>query len=172
VVENCPAPVLTIPSLRAWNKFSKVLFPVRAGADAVEKYEIVRHIVLREKSSVHVAAVVGQDDHENRHKVTFASEDIHNRFLMDDVVCHLDSFDCASLPQKVLDIAGAESADLITISSTSRHSLHEFFSSSFAQGVVEQTHVPVLSIKPASGMQLNDGVVQYAESLQEDLVPA
>jgi len=148
VLKNAPCPVLTIPAYHKWEHFKKILFPVRAMANAIEKYQVARSIIQKNKAELIVMGLLEIDS-----PVTFDSlnEDAIKlvEILKEDKV-KLDTkfYYCDSFAQKILDKAKALKVDLVIVTANLDYKIQDFFIGPFAQQIVNHAKVPVLSIRP------------------------
>jgi len=156
VVKNAPCPVLTIPGVRSWNDFRKILFPIRAYPRAFEKYEFIQPIVRENKSNVLLAGVVNNQGADELSDIKKLVDEIRKKFEKDGIVCESEVYSCDNVAQEVLKISTDVGPDMIVISATLDTSIKDFFLGPFAQDIVNHAQFPVLSIRPGQIEQKKD----------------
>lgn len=148
VVKHAPCPVLTVPPGQ-WESFSKILFPIRNTAGALEKFDLLRKIIRQNKA---VLFILGLPEGDVQVSSTWIEEKVLRleKMLVDDEILCVTK----TLPpnertaQEVLQTAEQEKMDLIAITATIDHDIRDFFVGPYAQQIVNHAKVPVLSIRP------------------------
>jgi nucleotide-binding universal stress UspA family protein len=149
VLKNAPCPVLTIPAHHKWEHFKKILFPVRAMANAIEKYQVARSIIRKNKAELIVMGLVEIDspttfDSLNENAIKLVEILKEDKVKLDTKFHYCDSF-----AQKILGKAKALKVDLVIVTANLDYKIQDFFIGPFAQQIVNHSKVPVLSIRPA-----------------------
>ncbi len=148
VVKNSPCPVMTIPGTNQWFDFKKILFPVRMVPNALDKYDVIRPIIRRNASSLHIAGIVKRNDTTGFIDMKSLVDSVRRKIADDDVICGSEVHYCDGVARQVLAIANLEKPDLIVITATLDTTLKEFFLGPYTQDIVNHAQFPVLSIRP------------------------
>ncbi len=152
VVKNASCPVMSIPGRNRWIDFKKILFPIRMVPHALDKYEVLRPILRKNGSSLHIAGIVKKDDTTGFIEMKALIDTVKKKIDDDDVICGSKVYYCENVAPQVLEISEAEKPDLIVITATLDTSLREFFLGPYTQDIVNHSHFPVLSIRPETSV--------------------
>ncbi len=153
VVKYAPCPVLTIPFSGKWTSFSKILFPVRDTPDALHKYDFLRKIIRKNHVVLHVLGIPGTKHISSKDWVGKKVLALKDKLRVDDVECISQILKPTDqVAEAVLSSTQSEQADLVAITATLDYSIRDFFIGPFTQQIVNHARIPVLSIRPASGL--------------------
>lgn len=169
VVKHAPCPVMTIPGTSQWLAFNTILFPVRLVPNALDKYEIVRPVIRKNKSTLLVTGFV--DPSEGKHSLDEMKQlvnSLNSKIKEDGVTCRSRVHISDTIAHDVLKVAQDESADLIVITATLDTSIREFFIGPYTQHIVNHARVPVLSIRP--GSVESNTVIQTADVITRPII--
>jgi nucleotide-binding universal stress UspA family protein len=148
VLKNAPCPVLTIPAHHKWEHFKKILFPVRAMANAIEKYQVARSIIQKNKAELIVMGLLEIDSPTTFDSLNEDAIKLVEILKKDKVKLDTTFHYCDSFAQKILDKAKALKVDLVIVTANLDYKIQDFFIGPFAQQIVNHAKVPVLSIRP------------------------
>lgn len=149
VLKNAPCPVLTIPAHHKWEHFKKILFPVRAMANAIEKYQVARSIIRKNKAELIVMGLIEIDSPTTFDSLNEDAIKLIEILKEDNVKLDTKFHYCDSFAQKILDKAKALKVDLVIVTANLDYKIQDFFIGPFAQQIVNHAKVPVLSIRLA-----------------------
>ena len=166
VVKNSPCPAMTIPGNNRWLDFKKILFPIRMVSNALDKYDVIRPIIRKNASSLHIAGMVKRGDQTGFHEMKALVDVIRKKITDDDVICGSEVHYCDGIARQVLAISDLEKPDLIVITATLDTSLKDFFLGPYTQDIINHSHFPVLSIRPEISKDL---VKTLSESIQQQM---
>ena len=153
VAKTALCPVLTVPDHQKWANFERILFPVRPIPGALHKYEFARKIIRREEAELTVLALFAPDeiislqelqDEITGFNVILAQDGVRSQSLF----CPTDS-----IAETVLEKTIELKADLLVITASLGINADNFFTGPFTQQIIHNARVPVLSIRPESGME-------------------
>jgi nucleotide-binding universal stress UspA family protein len=148
VVKASPCPVLSVPAVRLFTRFRKVVYPIRNAPRMLDKYEVVRSILSTNDSSLLITGLTKVNDSEG-FKVISVTMDALKEKLHYDHVKHSSSIHfCNSISSSLLDISDHEKPDLIVIMARIDDSLKRFFLEYFAKNIISSANCAVLSIRP------------------------
>ncbi len=148
IAKSSPVPVLTVPANDRRIDFRKILFPVRAQSFSDERYDFVRPIIQREQASVLLTGMIDQSSETDQDEIEETIQGLHEKYKSDNISCDVKYYACESVVERVLDIANEEKPDLIVITTTTSTNGWDFFAVAYPDEVINQTGVPVLSIRP------------------------
>ncbi|MEJ7587017.1 MAG: universal stress protein [Ferruginibacter sp.] len=168
VVINSACPVLTIPPEKKWEQFRKILFPIRPIPSAIEKYDFVKKIMSRTEGEIKILGLANDYEREVDILKDMASQ--LNERLKDDKVRTSAYFKVGSnMADEVLKIAGLMETDLIVITATIDPASNQFFVGHYTQYIINHSHYPVLSIKPAGNERYDLEATQFNESVTPEM---
>lgn len=147
IIKLAQCPVLTIPPHKKWERFKKILFPVRPATNALAKYEYARQIIHQSNAKL---IVMGLLEYESKQDFETFSEDtkgLVKALEKDEIQIETQFFFCESFAQKILEKAEVLKVDLVIITATLDYKIQDFFVGPFAQQVVNHANVPILSIR-------------------------
>jgi nucleotide-binding universal stress UspA family protein len=148
IVKKSPCPVMTIPPGHEWLDFVKILFPIRKISQALDKYDTVRPIIKRNKSSLLLAGVVKKNDSTAFLEMNVLVDRVRRKITEDDVICESEVYYCDNVARQVLDIAELEKPDLIVITAAPDTSKKQFSADLYTRVLVNHAHFPVMSVRP------------------------
>lgn len=149
VVKHAPCPVLTVPPNKAWNSFSRILFPIRNTNGALEKYTFLRKIIRKNNAMLLVLGLPDKDP-ATSNWVEDNVEQLKRDLQFDEVRSRTQILEPTErAAAEVLETAERENADLIAITASLDHDIRDFFVGPYTQQIVNHAKIPVLSIRPA-----------------------
>jgi nucleotide-binding universal stress UspA family protein len=149
VVKTAPCPVLTVPNHRAWTVFKKVLFPVRPVATALEKYDLAKEMIRHNKAELTVLGLYNEDAPQLSDALTEMLSNLEIQLKYDQIRAGIELADTEEAAELVLFKSRQFEADLIIITAEGDETRGSFFESPYTEQIINQSKVPVLSIRPA-----------------------
>jgi nucleotide-binding universal stress UspA family protein len=166
VVKIASCPVLTIPSNRKWVKFKKILFPIRAIAGAIEKYDFVKKLIPGEPAAINLLVLAHTYNDEEKKFLRSSVKELKTKALKDGIKVSGTLKLGENMPRAVLKMSKYTDPDMIILTSSAGGELKQFFLGPFEQHVINHARVPVLSIKPQlANHDLQIVIQQVHESL-------
>jgi len=165
VVKNSPCAVLTLPGTNQWLDFKRILFPVRMVQHALDKYENVRPIIRKNKSSLLITGIVTKTEPNQLIEMKSLVEAVRDKIEEDDVRCESEVHYCENVAQQVLKIATEVKPDLIVITATLDTSIKDFFLGPYTQDIVNHAKFPVLSVRPSPSKNLESSLSYLMEEI-------
>ncbi|WP_373549955.1 universal stress protein [Haliscomenobacter sp.] len=166
VIKRSTCPVLTIPPNQKWNGFSKILFPVREVANALDKYQHLRKIIQKNKAKLIVLGIVKSPAAKSIQSIQHSINYLDHELKRDEVKAVLKISTSPKPAEQVLRFAKQESIDLIAITADFDYEIADFFIGPFTQQIVNHASVPVVSIRP--GVMASEGA-EIIKQMQEAL---
>lgn len=168
VIKRSTCPVLTIPPNQKWNGFSKILFPVRDVANALDKYQYLRKIIHKNKAKLIVLGIVKSPAAKSIQSIQHSINYLDQELKKDGVKAVLKISTSPKPAEQVLRFAKQEAIDLIAITADFDYEIAEFFIGPYTQQIVNHASVPVLSIRPGvMASQAADAITPMREGMNQ-----
>jgi nucleotide-binding universal stress UspA family protein len=147
VIKYTKFPVITIPGAGDWADFRNILFPIRLIPDALKKYDVIRPIIRKNSSTLHILGLTMESGIDKMNDVFELEEELEGRLQEDQVTFDVSYHRCNNYADKILETAEEKMADLIVIIATMDKTKGEFFIGPFSQQILNHAKVPVLCIR-------------------------
>lgn len=148
VVKHATCPVLTIPGSFKKKIFDTIMFPIRSTAGIEEKYELVKSILLDNKTTLEVTGIVDKAKPDQLSKISDSLSKLKLRMVDDRIKFRSDLFYASNIAGDILRIAADKGADLLAINATLDYNWREVFVGPYTQQIVNHSPIPVLSFRP------------------------
>ena len=148
ILKKVSCPVLSLPPDRSRLNFKKILFPIRALPKGLQKLEIALPIIKENNSKV---VLFGSVRNKKRHS---------DSEIVDELIAKANSLITNSqmsvenevnitedVAKEVVNKAVEKKSDLIIISASIKKGLKSVFVSNYTERIIENSPVPVLSVK-------------------------
>lgn len=148
ILKHAKCPVLTIPFKKKYLNFKKILFPLRPNTVGMEKLEIALPIIKRNKSRVLLFTPIRNN--KTISELENASDLINtaDHLMVRGNVKHEKEMNLTQdMAAEIVKKAVEKKSDLIIISPSIKKGLKSMFIPDYAEKVMNNTSVPVLSIK-------------------------
>jgi nucleotide-binding universal stress UspA family protein len=149
VVKNAVCPVLTIPANWEKNDFEKVLLPIRIKPGQLDKYIYSSPIIEKNNSELFLLGLSQKKNPGELKELATILDLIRVKLHNDNVKFHSTFSPCEDFAAKVIEISKSIDADLIVLTTNLDYDFKSDFVGPFAQQIIQQSNLPVLSIKPA-----------------------
>ncbi|MBC7534349.1 MAG: universal stress protein [Ferruginibacter sp.] len=144
VIKDATKPVITVPENFEPSEFKKILFPVRPGIN--EEYEIIRPLLNKPDSSVHMIQVKPDSD-QIPLPAEYQLQEIAS-FLKSEGVMYFHSlYPYPDLASKVLELCESTRADLIVVDTLPDSQCSRFDAGNYIKEIVSSAKVPVLCFR-------------------------
>lgn len=150
VVRKASCPVLTVPAGATHTVFKKILFPVREGIDAVDKYLHARPFVRLCHAWVLVDGITSSYGYSAFSKLNESIDKVIDVASNDAVNCTNNVKHTSDLAAEVLHSADLKKPDLIVITATNDRSIRRFAMKAYTARIINRSEVPVLCVQPAA----------------------
>ena len=154
VVKTATCPVLTVPDSQVWTQFRAILFPIRPVPNALDKYDMARTLIRKNKAHLTVLGLLDTQDAAKMNIINQSIASLSGLLIQDDIDGDTLLLETDSVAQTVLQKADELHADLIIITADLDTTIGHFFVGPFAQQIVNRARVPVLSIRPQPSIPL------------------
>jgi nucleotide-binding universal stress UspA family protein len=148
VLKRSPCPVLSVPAIRLFTHFKKVVFPVRNAPHMLDKYEFVRPILDTNDSFLLITGLTKVNDVGSFKRVTTIIDALRHKLVYDRVAHSSKVHFCDSISSSLLEVSDQEKPDLIVIMAFIDNTLKRFFLEYYAKSIVSSANCAVLSIRP------------------------
>jgi len=149
VVKTAPCPVLTVPNYHARTGFKKILFPVRPVATALEKYDFAKEMIVHNNAELTVLGLYNDDAPQLSDALTEMLSSLEVQLKYDRIRAGIELADTEEGAELVLFKSRQLEVDLIIITADESETSGSFFESPYTEQIINQSKVPVLSIRPA-----------------------
>ena len=147
VIKHTKFPVMTVPGTGKWTTFGDILFPIRLIPDALKKYDTVRPIIRKDRSTLHIIGLSMDSDPETPQEVFDLEEALEQRLREDEVRFDVSYHRCHNYADTILESADHTLADLIVIIASIDKTKGEFFIGPFSQQILNHAKIPVLCVR-------------------------
>jgi nucleotide-binding universal stress UspA family protein len=148
VIKNAPCPILSVPATRLFRKFEKIIFPVRAIPNMLDKYDVLRPILNSNSSVLHIAGLTRANDVDEFDDVNAKIETLRRKLQLEQVPYSARIHFCDSISDQLIEISSNEDPDLIVITTRIEYWFKRTFLEYYAKVIVDRAKCPVLSIRP------------------------
>ncbi len=163
VVKNAPCPVLTIPGMWKKTDFTKVLFPIRLNSGALDKYLYSRPIIEKNNSELFLLGLSEIKTADEIKELIFLAHQLKIQLSNDNIKSQIEYSPTDNLPDTIIKKAEETDSDLLIIAANIDNNFKSFFLGPFAQQVINHTHIPVLTLKPATGKTEDNDYLKRSE---------
>lgn len=151
LVKALECPVLSLPPEKKWLEFKKVLFPVRALDESLEKLDFALPILERNQSEVLLfASLEGRYEAQQLPVVNILLNRANYKLQMHNLDVERETVIADDLAKEVIRRAEELNSDLIIITATIAKGFSAYLTENYTQRVIKYSPVPVLSIKAAN----------------------
>lgn len=164
VSKKAVCPVLTIPINKQWKNFEKVLFPVRTIPNALHKYEFAKKIIAKHESELIILALLDDDSSKKSNYLDQELKALNEKLTEDNIKGYSIFTYTDSVAHAALRKSDELDVDLMIITADFSYSIEDYFVGPFAQQVLNNAKIPVLSIRP------QDDAIQAEKALTDETV--
>jgi len=147
VIKNTTIPVLTVPGNRQVKEFKKILFPMRATAGIIDKFDFIEPIIEKNSAELVILGLTLSGEVFNPAERKASTIELGRRLRLTKTPYKSEFYVCKNYAKKVLEIAKKEEADLVVINASLDYQWRQFFIGPYTQQVVNHSKIPVLSIR-------------------------
>lgn len=148
VVQNATCPVITIKGKDHRPGCKNILLPLDTTKETREKVAKAIEIAKYFNSAIRVVSIVTTSDEFMVTKLKRQLQQVHQYILDNEVPCTAEAIEADSVTDAVLKYATKVNADLILIMTQQEMDWTNFFVGSHAQQIINNSDIPVLSIRP------------------------
>ena len=148
VVREAACPVITIKGKHHRTGCRHILLPLDLTSETKEKVNKAIELATLFGSVIHIVTIIDTEDEFLVNKLIRQMDQVRNFIENADVTCTAEFIQSPDVPESVLEAARRINADLIMIMTQQETGFTEFFLGSAAQEIINNSEVPVLSIRP------------------------
>lgn len=148
LVRESKGPVLTIRGKKHKKGCENIVLPLDLTKETREKVAKAIEFAKYFGAAIRVVSVLSSQKEENENKLIAYSAQVRDFIKKAGVQCSIKTLRGSDIADLVLNYAKAIDADLIMIMSKQELSLKEFFLGTTAQQIINDSEIPVLSIRP------------------------
>jgi nucleotide-binding universal stress UspA family protein len=146
VMKHAGCPVLIIPPKRKFLSFKKLLFPIRPVTGALQRYDVVCHL-LSGYSSLDVLGLSYRSMEKETGVLEKIIDEIKDKLEIDRIKPRASWSNGNIISEDVLEFAQQNNSDLIVVTSVLDVTIKPNFIGPHSQKIINCSKVPVLSIK-------------------------
>lgn len=148
LVRESKHPVITIRGKVHRNGCKNILLPLDLTKETREKVDRAVELAKIFGADIRVVSVLSQKDEDSENKLISYSNQVWKHIKDQGVRATIKTVRGTDIPKIVLDYAYEVEADLIMIMSKDKLNLKEFFLGTTAQRIINESEIPVLSLRP------------------------
>lgn len=149
IVGKARCPVLLVPAGNVWDRFNKILFPVRPALTMLEKYEMIKELIKANNADVYLLNLRNPSYINELHIISRLVTLLKTRLKNDNINNSISYyFKDTFFADKIISVAhdSKTKIDLLVILAENQ-TKSDFYLSAYAQQLIHQSNIPVLLIK-------------------------
>ncbi len=154
VIQLAPCPVIVVKEKQFGNGYQNIVLPLDVTRETKQKVNMASRVAKYFDATVHILALQERDEflaHRMKANLNQVQEYMEDRGIKTSVHTLTSS---SNLATQTLEWADENNADLIIImSQQEKGTLGEFLYGSYAQQMVNRSHVPVMAINPREDLE-------------------
>jgi nucleotide-binding universal stress UspA family protein len=148
VVKEAECPVITIKGKEHRFGIKHILLPLDLTKETKEKVSRAINLAHMFGSIIHVISIIESDDEFIMNKLTRQMNQVENFITAAGLNCTSEFIKDSNVVDEILKTAKKVEADLIMIMTQQEVGFTDLFISSAAQEIINNSEIPVLSIRP------------------------
>lgn len=161
VIREAPCPVITIKGKKHRSGCKSIVLPLDLQKETKEKVSEAVKLAKLFGSTIHLISVMPSDDEFIVNKLTRQLQQVRNFVEEHDVQCDSETIEGSDIAEEVVKYAKKVKADLIMVMTQQEMDWTDMFISPAAQTILNESDVPVLSIRPKERKDTTVSVFQY-----------
>ena len=149
ILKCAPCPVLTIPRETKVNAFKKILFPVRPVISALEKFQVAKMLINKNKASVHLLGALRTEDAGQFNAVRRLLATVEQKLDREKIPNSYELHFGRDIAGNILKTGRKISTDLIVITASTKRNFKQLFYGNYAQRLINNIDTAVLCVKPS-----------------------
>jgi nucleotide-binding universal stress UspA family protein len=146
VIKYVTCPVLTIPAGTKWLNFKKLLLPVRPIHGAVKKFELIQSIASK-NGSLDVLDLSSGNSEDDKHLISLTLDELRSKLHSSQINIQVTRSTGSNVAENVLTMLARSAYDILVLSPSIDMTNKQLFIGPFSQRIINQSPVPVLTIK-------------------------
>ncbi|MFM2284869.1 MAG: hypothetical protein RLZZ543_366 [Bacteroidota bacterium] len=161
IVSEAGCPVLSVQDSGKSVGFSEIVVPIDNSFHSREKLGLAVKMARLYDAQIHICGLRSHDheDEEINAKFRMKMKQVEDFLIEKEARYSASTLFCTNIAKATMDFAAEKDADLIVIMNEQEINTTGFFMGPYAQQVVNHSRIPVLSIRPTTG--LIDSVTPY-----------
>ena len=147
VLKNTCCPVLTIPKQKKTNTLKRMVLPIRPVHNTLQKIEVAKPLILKNKSSVHIVGAFEKAGIMHYGKIRSLVSEAKGKMKKEDIPYSYEVSFGKNTADNILKLSKDISADVIVITASTKRNFRQFFFGNYAQKIINNTHTAVLCVK-------------------------
>ena len=160
VIKMAPCPVITIHGTKHKDGCDKIVLPLDLTKESKQKVTGAIEMARSFDATIIVVTVSDSGDEFIVNKLKRQLQQVTELIKKHDVSCKSEWIEGEDIPQEILKYSKQIDADLIMVMTQQETNWIDFFIGSSAQEIINNSEIPVLSIRPKKMKDLTEFVVQ------------
>jgi len=161
VIREAPCPVITIHGKKHRPGCKHIVLPLDLTKETKEKVTKAIEIAGLFGSVINLVTVLTTDDEFIVNKLKRQMDQVHEFIVQHDIACTVEYIHGSDVGEEVVKYAKKIKADLILIMTQQETNWTNMFISSQAQEIINNSDVPVLSVRPVVRKNTTLSVFEY-----------
>ena len=161
VIREAPCPVISIKGKKHRTGCKTIVLPLDLTKETKEKVAKAIEIANLFGSTINLVSAITSDDEFIINKLKRQMNQVHEFVLQHNVPCQIEFLHGGDISEDTVEYAKKIKADLIMIMTQEETWTDIMFINSAAQKIINQSEVPVLSIRPKIKKDNTVSVFQY-----------
>jgi nucleotide-binding universal stress UspA family protein len=161
VIREAPCPVITIKGKKHRSGCKSIVLPLDLQKETKEKVSEAVKLAKLFGSTIHLISVMPSDDEFIVNKLTRQLQQVRNFVEEHSVECDSEMIEGKDIAEEVVKYAKKVKADLIMVMTQQEMDWTDMFISPAAQTILNESDIPVLSIRPKERKDTTVSVYQY-----------
>lgn len=161
VIREAPCPVITIKGKKHRSGCKSIVLPLDLQKETKEKVTKAIELSKLFGSTIHLVSVVPSDDEFIVNKLTRQMNQVLKFVVEHQVPCESEMIEGKDIAEEVVKYSKKVKADLIMVMTQQEMDWTDMFISPAAQTIINESDIPVLSIRPRERKDMTGSVFQY-----------
>jgi nucleotide-binding universal stress UspA family protein len=149
IASNAPCPVLTVRAgVTVSDHLNIIILPIDSTIETREKVTIAAELAQKIHAKVIVLKLYSTDMPEVKNSVDIYADQVYDYLKEEEVHVEIDEMRAVNLTETTIEYAKEVNANLIVIMTEQEKKVTNFLIGSFAQQMMNNSPVPVLSVRP------------------------
>lgn len=161
VIRESPCPVITIKGKKHKKGCDRIVLPLDLQKETKEKVKNALELSKLFGATIHLVTVLPSDDEFIVNKLKRQMQQVHEYLIENNVPCVVEFINGSEVPEEVVKYAKKIKADLIMVMTQQEMDWTDMFISPAAQTIINDSDIPVLSIRPKERKDTTLSVFEY-----------
>lgn len=161
VIREADCPVITIKGKKHRSGCKHIVLPLDLQKETKEKVNKAIELSRLFGSTIHLVTVLSSDDEFIVNKLKRQLEQVHDYVEKNQIPCMSETIEGSDIAEEVIKYSKKVKADLIMVMTQQEMGWTDMFISPAAQTIINDSDIPVLSIRPIKRKDMTRSVYEY-----------